>query len=297
MLTLIPTLLALAAPATVADHPVLVDVAWVAERLADPRLVVIQVGPREEYDRAHLPGSVWLNPFDDMAAPRGGPLRLELPAPDALQARLRAAGMNDDSYVVLVFSGGWITPTGRAFMTLEWAGLRGRVSLLDGGLDAWSAAGRPVTTEVPAPRAGPVPGRPDRSLVVSLPWLRDRLQDPAVAVIDARTPEFYHDTQDNRMPRGGHIPGAGNVPFNSLTLEPAHRLKPAADLAAAFAGAGATQGKRVVTYCHIGQQASWVYFVARALGYEASLFDGSFEAWSADASVPVAGDRPRNPNR
>lgn len=276
-----------------ADSPPLVSVSWVAERLTDPRLVLFQIGPREDYDAGHVPGSRFVDPFTDLAAPRGGPLRLELPTMEALQAVLRAKGVNDDSYIVLAFSSEWLTPTGRAFMTLEYAGLRGRVSILDGGFAAWKQAGKPTSVAEASRPAGTITLHPDPAVVVSADWLTGRLRDPTVTVIDARTPEFYNDERDNSMPRGGHIPGARNIPFNSLSVE-GGALKDIADIRKVFAEAGATE--RVVTYCHIGQQASWVYFVARVVGLDVSLYDGSFEEWSANKSLPVEGER-RNPAR
>ncbi len=89
------------------------------------------------------------------------------------------------------------------------------------------------------------------------------------------------------MPRAGHIPSAKNIPFSRLVEESTNKFKNAEALRALFTEAGVKQGDRVATYCHIGQQASLLYFVARYLGYEAHLYDGSFQDWSNRKELPV----------
>ena len=89
------------------------------------------------------------------------------------------------------------------------------------------------------------------------------------------------------MPRGGHIPGAKNIPFSSLVDDTSNKFKSPDALRALFNTAGVKQGDSVATYCHIGQQASLLYFVARYLGYDTHLYDGSFEDWSRRPELPV----------
>ena len=89
------------------------------------------------------------------------------------------------------------------------------------------------------------------------------------------------------MPRGGHIPKAKNIPFSSLVEEGNNRFKSATALRELFSQADVKTGSSVATYCHIGQQASLLYFVARYLGYDAHVYDGSFEDWSSRSELPV----------
>jgi thiosulfate/3-mercaptopyruvate sulfurtransferase len=292
----------LAAAALQAASPsadtMLVSTAWLAERLGDPKLVLFEIGDRGDYEAAHIPGARFLS-LHDIAAPHEmGPdghhehdaLALELPSPERLDSVLESHGVSDASRVVLYMGKDWTTPTARAYFTLAWAGLGRRVSVLDGGLPAWRAEGRAVSAEVPTPRRGSLTVKPQPELLADAAWIRARLRDPRVAVIDARDAGFYLDTLDNRMPRGGHIPGARNVPFTSLTREDG-RILDDATLRARFRAAGAEPGDRVVVYCHIGQQGSWVWLVARRLGYDARLYDGSFQEWSARSELPVEGAR------
>lgn len=293
--TTLATLAALAAQP--ADTP-FVSTAWLAERIDDPKLVLFEVGERSGYDAGHIPGAQFIE-MRDVAAPHVmGPdghdpraLVLELPSPERLDSVLEARGVSDDSRIVLYMGKDWLTPTARVYFTLVWGGLGARVSVLEGGLPAWREAGHAVSVEIPTPATrGSVTIRPQPDVVTNADWVRAHLRDERVAVIDARAPEFYTDSADNHMPRGGHIPGARNVPFGSLTDSAGVPLN-AATLRDRFREAGAEPGDRVVVYCHIGQQGSWVWLVARSLGYDAKLYDGSFQDWSARSDLPVEGAR------
>jgi thiosulfate/3-mercaptopyruvate sulfurtransferase len=269
--------------------PVLVATDWLAANLRAPGLVLFHIGDprsRATYDAGHIPGAQFLNPFTDLSAPAvEGGLRLELPSAEHLDSVLEARGVSDDSRVVLYTSDKYFTPASRAFFALEYAGLRGRVSLLDGGLETWKAEGRTVTAEVPAPPRGSFTPRLQTQMVVDADFLKTRLEDPALALIDARDTTFYKGAE-TRQGRNGHIPGAKNVPFSSVMLDDG-KFKDPTTLAAMLAGAGATSGKTVVTYCHIGQQASLVWFTARMAGFDAKIYDGSFQDWARRTELPV----------
>jgi thiosulfate/3-mercaptopyruvate sulfurtransferase len=180
-------------------------------------------------------------------------------------------------------------------MTLDYLGLGNRTSILDGGLPAWRAEGRPVTTEVRAPAPGKFTTRPNKQLVVDAVWVKSNLKKPGVMILDARASKFYNGEDIGRMPRGGHIPGAKSIPFSSLVEDSNNKFKSVESLRQLFNSAGVKRGDSVTTYCHIGQQASLLYFVARYLGYDAHLYDGSFEDWSRRPELPVERS-PLSPN-
>ena len=288
---LLLTLVLAAAPLAASQDPMpaLVTTTWLADRLSDPSLVILHIGDqrsRRRYDEGHIPGAVFLNPFAELAAPPApGGLTLELPSAAQLDSVLDAKGISNGSRVVIYSAEGYTTPTARAFFTLEYAGLRGQVAMLDGGLEAWVRENRPTTTEVRAVKLGDFTPRLQRDMVVDAAWVSARLHQPAVTIVDARTPQFYGGAEA-RQARVGHIPGAGNLPFNSV-LEENGRFKQPVVLRGMLEGAGAGSGDTVVTYCHIGQQASLAWFTARMLGYEARLYDGSFQDWSARRDLPV----------
>ncbi len=206
-----------------------------------------------------------------------------------LRERLAALGISDASHVVVYFSQEWISPATRVMFTLDYAGLE-RVSLLDGGVEAWTRAGHPLTADVPAPRAGHLAPLETKPLIVDAAFVRAHLNTPGFAIVDARTPGFYDGTQTGGRPdhrhKTGHIPGARSVPF-SETVDARVSLKPAGELAALFTTAGVKPGDTVIAYCHIGQQATATLFAARTLGFTALLYDGSFEDWSRHADYPV----------
>jgi len=130
-------------------------------------------------------------------------------------------------------------------------------------------------------------------VVVGADWVASHLNDNTVAIVDARGAQFYQG-HGGGMPRAGHIPGAVNIQFSSL-VDSTNRLKDKKELEKIFAAAGVKPGVIVVPYCHIGQQASLVYFVARYLGYDARLYDGSFEDWSSREDLPVVNPSENTP--
>jgi thiosulfate/3-mercaptopyruvate sulfurtransferase len=275
-----------AAPAPQQSSPVLVTTEWLAANLNDAKLVLFHIGTEPVYKAGHIPGAQFINPFSDLSAPsQPGGLNLELPSPERIDSVLEARGVSNDSRIVLYSSDGWFTPTSRAFFTLEWAGLAGRVMILDGGLEAWKAENRPVTADIPTPGRGSFTPRVNGELVVDAAWIKTHLKDAKVAVIDARNIQFYNGAE-TRQDRVGRIPGAGNAPFNTVMSE-SGKFKNPAELKAILEAAGAQAGDTVVTYCHIGQQATLVWFAARLLGYPVKLYDGSFQDWSARRDMPV----------
>jgi len=273
--------------------PRLVTVDWLAAHLSDPTLVIFQIGDDQSkpaYDAGHIPGSQFVHPWRELSAPRvEGGLSLELPEIAVLDSVLEAKGVSNDSKIVLVLAQEYYTPTARAALVLEWAGLAEQVAFLDGGLEAWKAAGHEVTTAVPTPRRGRFTPRVDPGLVVDAAQVRAAIDDQGVALIDARDQRFY-EGGETRQGRNGHIPHAGNLPFVSLVGEDG-KLKSKSELEQLFRAAGATAGKRVIAYCHIGQQASLVWLAARVIGLEAALYDGSFQDWARRTELPVEGSK------
>jgi len=121
-------------------------------------------------------------------------------------------------------------------------------------------------------------------MVADADWVAARLTSPSVAIIDARAPAFY---QGPRPARPGWVAFPRRQPAVQLGDQPRRQLQPAEALRPMLIGAGAAAGDTVVTYCHIGQQASLAWFAARMLGYQAKLYDGSMQEWSARRDLPV----------
>jgi thiosulfate/3-mercaptopyruvate sulfurtransferase len=264
----------------------IVSTEWVAKHLNDDALVLLQVGDKDEYLAAHIPGAQFVTPAD-ISTPRGQGLALELPSVDQLKSTFEKLGVTDKSRIVVYFGKDWVAPTARVFMTLDYLGLGDRTSILDGGLPAWRAESRPVTAELREPRRGTFTPRPNTKLVVDAAWVSANLNKTGVAIVDARAAKFYTGAEAGQMPRAGHIPSAKSIPFSSVVEDTTNKFKSVDALRGLFNAAGVKQRDTVATYCHIGQQASLLYFVARYLGYEAHLYDGSFEDWSRRPELPV----------
>ena len=268
-----------------------------SRELRDPSLVLLHVGPKEDYDAGHIEGARLVQ-MRDLAATQveGGPV-LELPDEAELRRRVEALGIGDRSRIVVIAGADWGSPATRILFTLQAAGLGANTRLLDGGSEGWKRARLPVTTEAPPP---PKPGRltlaADRSLVVDHTWMQSRIGAPGVRIIDARAPMFFEGA-GMRDHAAGHIPGARNVPFNTV-MDDSLQVLPLAKLRSMFAAAGVQPGDTVAAYCHIGQQATVVVLAARLLGIPVRLYDGSFTDWEArklpveNATAPRGGSRP-----
>jgi thiosulfate/3-mercaptopyruvate sulfurtransferase len=282
-----------AAPASA--QQLLVTPAQLARELRDPDLVLLHVGPKDDYESGHIAGARLVT-MPQLAAPRaeGAPV-LELPDEATLRRTLEGLGIGDRSRVVVIPGADWASPSTRIVWTLQVAGLGDRTRLLDGGNEAWRRAGLPLTRELPPPAS---PGRltvaQDRSLVVDHAWVQANARAPRIRLIDARSPMFF-EGPGMKMANGeshdaGHIPGARNIPFNTLANDSLQFLSREA-LQRIFSEAGVQPGDTVVGYCHIGQQATMMLFAARLLGHPIRLYDGSFTDWEG-RGLPKENARP-----
>ena len=268
-----------------------VDANWLARHLADPNLVLLHVGDKAQYEEKHIPGARHVQ-MSDLAKPADmakGDLHLEMPPADDLRQRLETLGISNDSRVIVYYGKDWVSPTTRVVFTLDYAGLGDRTSLLDGGMEAWIAAGHPVTKDAPAAKKGKLAALKIKPIVVSGDQVRAAIGKKGTAIIDGRAAAFYDGTDTGGMHdkhKTGHIAGAKSVPFTEVVNDK-NAWKSPEELRALFAKAGVRPGDRIIGYCHIGQQATAMLFAARTLGHEVALYDGSFEDWSKRADAPV----------
>ncbi len=255
---------------------------WLVGHLKDTQVIVIAIGERADYEKNHIPGSVYLD-YGDVRV--NGALQTQLRPAAELAATFQKLGVDNDSRVVLYMLKDWLSPAGRVYLTLDAIGMGARTSILDGGMPVWIAEKHPVTTEMPAVRPGKFQPCAQTDVVADLELVKSNLRKPGVAIVDSRLPEFYSGASPS-MGKPGRIPGAVNVPFSSLADE-SGKFKTVAQLREQFRAAGVKPGDRVISYCHVGQQASFVYFVARYLGYDARMYDGSWDEWSKHPELPV----------
>jgi len=134
----------------------LVTSEWLATQLDNPKLVLFHIGEKPEYEAGHIPGARFLE-LQDVSSPMTmdtTKLALEMLPPDELRHALEQLGISDDSRIVVYYGQDWVSPATRIVFTLDHAGLGSRTSLLDGGMQAWIAAGNAVTKEKPTLAAG-----------------------------------------------------------------------------------------------------------------------------------------------
>ena len=280
----------IAAAATCGGHgtreSLLVSTGWLADHLKDPKLVILAVGDKGEYDTAHIPGSVFVDYMETHAMKSPAGLTLEmLPLAEEVEV-FQKIGISNDSRVVLYPLKDWNAQTARIYVTLDSMGLGANASVMNGGLPAWQREGRPVTPAAPKVTRGKIVPCAQGDVVADLEYVRTHMKTAGTAIVDARLAEYYTGATIPKGRRAGHIPGASNIAFNSL-VDGDGKLLALEALQAKFKDAGIKPGDRVVSYCHIGQQASEVYFVARYLGYDARLYDGSWEEWSGRSELPA----------
>ncbi|MFD7921433.1 sulfurtransferase [Streptomyces sp. NPDC059740] len=253
--------------------PVLLDVRY---RMGGP-------SGRPEYEKGHLPGAVYVDLESELAGPPGQEGRHPLPPLDVFTHAMRAAGVGDGRAVITYDDGqGWAAA--RAWWLLRWAG-HTAVRVLDGGLAAWTAEGRRLSTDTPAPQAGDFTPRPG-----SLPTLT---ADGAAqlarrgVLLDARAGERYRGEVEPVDKVAGHIPGAVSAPTMQTVAEDG-TFRPRADLVAHFTALGATPDAEVGVYCGSGVSAAQEALALHLAGVDAALYVGSWSEWSRDASRPVA---------
>jgi thiosulfate/3-mercaptopyruvate sulfurtransferase len=272
----------------------LVSTAWLAAHFTDHDVQVVDATwympaegkrGRESFQAAHIPGAVF---FDiDEVADTSTDLPHMLPSADAFAEAAGALGLRRDETVVVYDAQGLFSAP-RVWWTLRVMGFP-KVFVLDGGLPKWQADGHPITDGPGAPIPTEVaPGfRPE--LVRDLDAVQTSLEGRGEQLVDARPAARFRGDAPEPRPglRGGHMPGAKNVPFGGL-LNPDGTMKSAEELRAAFEGAGVDLGKPIVTSCGSGVSASLLALALARLGREdVAVYDGSWTEWGGRPDTPV----------
>jgi thiosulfate/3-mercaptopyruvate sulfurtransferase len=289
----------------------LVDTAWLAERLDDPGLRILDcttymtpqpVGPsridsgRPDWARAHIPGALHVDMVSDLSDPRGAyPYTLPSPAQiDALRARL---GITDNHHVVLYGARHPMVLT-RAWWVLRTLG-QPRVSILDGGWEAWQREGRPVEAEQPfaaGPKvaAGAGAGRAvrDSARVADAEAVSCALRDGSAQLVNALSPEQFRGTGGAHYGRPGRIPGSLNLPARDLIDPITGAWRTNEEIGALASAAGlAAADTPVIVYCGGGIAATATAFALQLIGRtRVAVYDNSLLEWSADPARPMARD-------
>ncbi|AUX46691.1 3-mercaptopyruvate sulfurtransferase [Sorangium cellulosum] len=275
----------------------LVDVPWLAAHAGDDRVRVVDcrwyLGGRrgaDEYARGHIPGAVHLDVDADLSGPaQAGPGRHPLPEPAAFARVLARAGIGPESLVVGYDDAGGAIAA-RLWWLLRYFGHPGG-RVLDGGLQAWTAAGHPLSTEVPA--IAPAPAldlSPGGAPVVDKAAVDRLRQDPSAVILDARARERYEGQSEPIDARPGHIPGARSAPFAENLRAPGGAFRERADLERRYRELGALdEARTVVCYCGSGVTACHDLLALATLGRaDVILYEGSWSDWARDPALPAA---------
>ena len=279
--------------ARVAHPESIAETDWVAERLDDDGVAIVEVDvDTSAYDEAHVPGAVgwnWTTQLNDT-------LTRDILTREQLAALLGESGISRSTTVVLYGdNNNWFATY--AFWQLKGVGHR-RVKIMNGGRQKWIDEGRPTTTDVPTPakriyRAGdPDPSiRATRDYVLEVASTRNN-----VGLVDVRAPAEYsgellapENLPQEGSQRGGHVPGAANIPWASAVNESDGTFKSVEELRDIYGGKGISPDSEVITYCRIGERSSHTWFVlTQILGYpKVRNYDGSWTEYGSIVGAPI----------
>ncbi len=280
-------------PARVAHPESTVETDWVADHLNDDNVVLIEVDvDTEAYAQGHIPGAIgwnWTTQLNDT-------LRRDVLSREEMQRLLGQSGITRRTTIVLYGdNNNWFATY--AFWQIKMYGHK-RLTVMNGGRQKWIDEGRELTTEVltPTPRIYRAPNpdpslRATRDYMLELAWT-----DNNVGLVDVRAPAEYSgellappNLPQEGSQRGGHIPGAANVPWASAVNESDGTFKSVEELREIYGGKGITGDREIVAYCRIGERSSHTWFVlSQILGYgKVRNYDGSWTEYGSIVGAPI----------
>jgi thiosulfate/3-mercaptopyruvate sulfurtransferase len=275
-------------------HPeVLVSTDWVAAHLEDPSVRLLESDEDVLlYESGHVPGARKLDWVEDL----NDPLLRDYIGRDQMEQVLRGRGISAETLVVLYGdrNNWWAT---YAFWVLRLFGIE-RLAIMDGGRQRWADEGRPLVTDRPAAVPGHIAVGERRDGAIRT--FRDEVMSHVRAgrrLVDVRSPEEYRgerlhmaDYPNEGALRGGHIPGARNVPWARAVDPETHCFRTADELRAIYEREqGLAPGEEIVVYCRIGERSSHTWFVLTyLLGHkQVRNYDGSWTEWGNSVGVPI----------
>ncbi|HMK84051.1 MAG TPA: sulfurtransferase [Candidatus Bathyarchaeia archaeon] len=266
-------------------HPeTLVETNWVNDHLKDSSLRIIEVDydPTANYNLGHIPSAVLIDWMKDM----NDPVSRDILSKQQLQEVLGKAGVTSETKLVLYGDfNNWFAAF--VYWIFNYYGIQ-NVVLMNGGRKKWLAEDRPVTRDIPSyARTTFTVKTTNENLRTYLDYVKQSMKKPNKVLVDVRSPAEFTgqvtappEYPNEHAQRGGHIPGAVNIPWSQAVKEDG-TFKSVEELAKLYQSKGVTANKEVITYCRIGERSSFTWFVLKyLLGYpNVKNYDGSWTEW------------------
>lgn len=267
---------------------------WLFDHLQDPNIRILDVDEdTDAFLRGHIPGAVGVHWRNDLQAP----VARDFIDPRAFAALMDRFGITPETTVVL-YGGNKNWFAAYAYWYFRYYGHE-RVQLLDGGRRKWEVEGRPLVTEAtrPIPSKGyPIPVGNDEIRAYRDQVAKDYVGRPGTGLVDVRSPEEYSGARiaPDHLPsegaqRGGHIPGARNIPWSKAVDAELETFLDFDRLSSIYQAEGLTADKEIVAYCRIGERSAHTWFVlSELLGYpRVRNYDGSWTEWGSLVKAPI----------
>ncbi len=268
---------------SIVSLPLLVEADQLEQHLNNPGLLLVDM--RNGYAQGHIPGAVNLT-YGEIIQARPPAMGL-LADEQTLSAVLSRIGLTSESHVVAYDDEG----NGRASRLLWTLAVLGHQhsSLLNGGLQAWMAAGKSLQQDIVSPTPSDYQAHyANAAALADKDYILSRLGQADIALLDVRSPAEYQGL-DVRAARGGHIPGAVNMNWTDA-MDPANQLrfKPDHTLQTLLEDLGVTPDKEVIVYCQTHHRSSHTYMVLKQLGYKKVRgYAGAWSEWGNDPNLPL----------
>jgi thiosulfate/3-mercaptopyruvate sulfurtransferase len=276
-------------------HPeVLVDTQWVEEHVKDSKVRIAEVDydPKANYQLGHVPGAVlfdWRQDIND-------PVSRNVLSKQAYEDLLQRAGVNKDTTLVLYGDfNNWFAAF--AFWVFKYYGFKD-VRIMNGGRKKWLEEDREVNKDIPIyPKGNLKATEPDKNIRVFLDEVKQSLDaKDRIRMVDVRSPKEFTgeilappEYPTEHAQRGGHIPGAENIPWAQAVNDKDGTFKSADELKKLYESKGITSDKEIIAYCRIGERSSHTWFVLKyLLGYSnVKNYDGSWTEWGNMIANPI----------
>ena len=279
-------------------HPeVLCETEWVANNLNNPNIRILEVDydPENAYKEGHIPGAHlvwWKRDVND-------PVRRDIINKQQFEELMSRVGAESTNTELVLYGdfNNWFAAF--AFWVFQYYGHR-KIKIMNGGRKKWELEKREYTKDEPASkRSNYKANPPDEGVRAYMPDVRralDRMQDSTTVLVDVRSPKEFTgeitappEYPTEHAQRGGHIPGAKNIPWAQALRETDGTFKTREELKTLYEGKGVTPDKNVIAYCRIGERSSHTWFVLKyLLGYPlVRNYDGSWTEWGNMIGNPI----------